>query len=80
MEPDCGNKEKEINISSKRKIFVIRKSKRSQNKENSNIFRGRWSSEEHKIFVKACLQFGCNWAKVFIKFSLKIKIIKNKNF
>jgi SHAQKYF class myb-like DNA-binding protein len=52
------------------KIFKIRKNKRRGLLEkkimrfNKTINQGRWTREEHVIFIKACLKHGANWFKI----------------
>ena len=31
---------------------------------NSSLNNGRWTIEEHKKFIEACLAYGSNWKKV----------------
>jgi hypothetical protein len=38
-----------------------------------NINNGRWTEEEHKKFLEACIAFGNNWKKVI--FLIRSKII-----
>jgi hypothetical protein len=39
-----------------------------QNINDSSFNNGRWTIEEHKKFIDACLQYGSNW-----------KMVNNKN-
>lgn len=53
------------------KIFSIKKMKRNgllekkQLKLITALKKGRWTREEHKRFLKACLLYGSKWRKVF---------------
>lgn len=37
---------------------------------NESFHNGRWTSEEHKKFLEACLKYGSNWKKVISKFKI----------
>jgi hypothetical protein len=51
-------------------IFKTKKNKkdglfeRKAKMENSSINAGRWTEDEHSIFMKACLQHGPKWTNV----------------
>ncbi len=47
-----------------KQLFLIRKTRR----ENlfKKITKGRWTHEEHRVFIKACLKYGCNWKAVYL--------------
>jgi hypothetical protein len=52
-----------------KKIFLIKKVMRESIVSSKRAIKGRWTQEEHKAFIKACLKYGCNWkAVIFLKF------------
>lgn len=56
----------------KAKIFCIKKMKRNgllekkQLKLRTALTNGRWTRDEHRRFLKACLLFGSKWKKVIL--------------
>jgi hypothetical protein len=57
----------------KEKPFIIEKNSCfRQNNENGKWYRaGRWTDEEHQIFLKQMLKIGLkNWKEVFMNFNI----------
>lgn len=51
-----------LNTKPKRKLKKLKEDKITQSKIQQNT--GRWSKEEQKNFINACLIYGSNWKKV----------------
>jgi hypothetical protein len=45
-----------------KQLFLIRKTRGGN--VSKRITKGRWTQEEHRAFMKACLKYGCNWKEV----------------
>lgn len=55
---------KEIKNKNLNNFKVIKPNKIQKNKNNTFLNNGRWTYEEHKKFLDACLKYGSNWKKV----------------
>ncbi len=47
-----------------KKVFIIKKVKKAQSLDSESFTKGRWTKQEHKDFIKACLKYGSNWKEV----------------
>jgi hypothetical protein len=47
-----------------KKVFNIRKVKKTESLDSESFNKGRWTKQEHKDFIRACLKYGPNWKEV----------------
>jgi hypothetical protein len=71
MNPIQSGEKKEIFVLDNQKKAINLKTAKdnsdsvdSNNEEDGNYKTGRWHPNEHKRFIRGCLQYGNNWKKV----------------